>query len=173
MLISALAALVLHQTKVSRKDIILADFEGNDYGGWTATGTAFGAGPAPGTLPNQMAVSGYKGHGLANSYHGGDGSTGTLTSPAFTIQRAYIDFLIGGGKNEGKTCLNLLIDGKIVRTETGPNDRPGGSEALAWKGWDVSEFEGKIATIEIVDLAKGGWGHICVDQITASDRKRE
>ena len=176
--LSMLNALLLTVSLVSvrnadRPDIVLADFEGKTYAPWTVTGTAFGEGPAHGTLPNQMAVSGFKGHGLANSYHGGDDSTGTLASPSFKVQRKYIDFLIGGGKFEGKTCINLLVDGRVVRTQTGPNDQPGGSEALAWKGWDVSEFQDKVASIQVVDLASGGWGHICVDQIIESDRKRE
>src|SRR3970282_2296967 len=34
-------------------DILIADFEGDDYGPWQATGEAFGPGPARGTLPNQ------------------------------------------------------------------------------------------------------------------------
>ena len=44
-------------------DIVLADFEGKDYGDWKTTGEAFGPGPAQGTLPHQMQVSGYLGHG--------------------------------------------------------------------------------------------------------------
>ena len=41
------------------EDIPIADFEGPDYGDWKATGEAFGSGPARGTLPNQMEVSGF------------------------------------------------------------------------------------------------------------------
>ena len=124
-------------------DIVLADFEGQDYGDWKTTGEAFGPGPAQGTLPHQMEVSGYLGHGLVNSFYGGDKSTGTLTLPAFTINRTFIRFLIGGGGWEGKTCINLLVDGKVVRTATGPNTKPGGSEALEPCSWDVGEFAGK------------------------------
>ena len=128
-------------------DIVFADFENDTYGQWTVTGTAFGPGPAAGTLPDQMPVSGFKGKRLVNSYYKGDASTGTLTSPPFKIERKYINFLIGGGGFEAKTCINLLIDGKVVRTATGPNDRPGGSEHLDWQGWDVTEFAGKTASI--------------------------
>src|SRR5262245_42234618 len=100
-----------------REDILLADFEGDTYGiGWKTTGTAFGKGPAKGTLPNQMPVSGFLGKGLVNSYLGGDAATGTLTSPAFKVERKYLNFLVGGGKHEGKTCVNLLVCGKVVRT---------------------------------------------------------
>jgi fructan beta-fructosidase len=155
-----------------RADILIADFEGDTYGDWKTTGEAFGKGPARGTLPGQMAVTGYLGKGLVNSFNGGDKSTGTLTSPAFKVDRKYINFLIGGGKFPGKTCINLLVDDKVVRTATGPNDKPGGSEALDWHAWDVSELEGKSALIQIVDDATGGWGHINIDHIVQSDRKR-
>ena len=47
-----------------RQDILVADFEGADYGAWKVEGTAFGRGPAHGTLPNQMPVSGFLGKGL-------------------------------------------------------------------------------------------------------------
>jgi sucrose-6-phosphate hydrolase SacC (GH32 family) len=152
-------------------DILIADFEGPDYGQWKTIGEAFGPGPAQGTLPGQMQVDGYKGKGLVNSFYKGDGSTGTLTSPPFKIERKFISFLIGGGKDTEKTCMNLLIDGRIVRNATGPNDKPGGSETLAPDSWDVSEFAGQNAVIQIVDQATGGWGHINVDHIVQTDRK--
>ena len=152
-------------------DLLIADFEGSSYGAWLATGEAFGPGPAPGTLPGQMPVDGFKGKGLVNSFYKGDPSTGTLTSPEFRIGRPFINFLIGGGKDAEKTCLNLLIGGRIVRTATGPNDQPGGTEDLTPDSWDVTEFAGKSAVLQIVDEATGGWGHLSVDHLTQSHRK--
>ncbi len=76
---------------------VYADFEAADYGGWTATGTAFGSAPAHGALPGQQTVSGYSGGGLVNSFIDFDGSQGTLTSPEFTLTRDYVNFLVGGG----------------------------------------------------------------------------
>ena len=137
-------------------DVVFADFEGDTYGGWEAAGTAFGARPARGTLPGQMPVSGFRGRGLLNSFLGGDGPTGTLTSPPFTVSRRSIAFLIGGGGHPGKTCLNLLVDGKVVRTAAGPNTEPGGSEQLEQGGWDVAEFLGRTARLQAVDDASGG-----------------
>lgn len=154
-----------------QEDILIADFEGDDYGDWVVTGDAFGPGPARGTLPDQMAVSGFEGHGLVNSYYKGDGTTGTLTSPPFEIKHKYINFLIGGGKYPGKTCINLLIDGKVVRTATGPNDRPGGSEELNWHGWAVAEFIAAMAQIQIVDKGTGSWGHVNIDHIYQSNKR--
>jgi fructan beta-fructosidase len=152
-------------------DILIADFEGPDYGAWKTTGEAFGPGPAPGTLPGQMKVDGLKGKGLVNSFFQGDDTMGTLTSPPFKLERKFISFLVGGGKNAEKTCLNLLIDGKIVRNATGPNDKPGGAETLVPESWDVTELAGQTAVIQIVDQARGGWGHINVDHIVQTDRK--
>ncbi|NUQ66322.1 MAG: glycoside hydrolase family 32 protein [Pirellulales bacterium] len=152
-------------------DILIADFEGGDYGLWKVEGEAFGPAPARGTLPHQMPVSGFEGKALVNTFFNGDGATGTLTSPPLKIERHYINFLLGGGGDPEKTCINLLIDGEIVRTATGPNTAPGGTEALDWHSWEVSDLAGKDATIQIVDRATGGWGHINVDQIVQSDRK--
>src|SRR5688572_1358084 len=81
------------------QDILMADFEKDTYAPWTVTGEAFGAEPARGTLPGQMHVNGFRGKGLANSFVNGDDTTGTLTSPEFRIERNYIAFLVGGGKN--------------------------------------------------------------------------
>ena len=165
-----LAALIAPQLRAA-DDILINDFEGTNYGDWKVTGEAFGPGPARGTLPGQMRVDGFKGQGLVNSFYKGDGSTGTLTSPEFKIERRFISFLIGGGKDPEKTCMNLLIDGRMVRNATGPNDKPGGTEALAPGFWDMTDLAGKMAVIQIVDQATGGWGHINVDHIVQTDRK--
>ena len=129
--------------------------------------------PGRGTLPGQMAVSGYLGRGLVNSFNGGDDATGTLTSPPFRIDRPFLNFLIGGGGFEGETCVNLIVDGKAVRTATGKNRDAGGTEALKWDGWDVGDLDGKEAVVQIVDRRKGGWGHINIDQIVQSDASRK
>ncbi len=129
-------------------------------------------GPARGTLPGQMAVGGFLGRGLVNSFAGGDRSTGSLTSTPFRIERPYLNFLIGGGRYPGSTCLDLLFGDKVARTASGPNDRPGGSEQLEWTSWDVRELVGQTVVLRIVDRETGGWGHINVDQIVQSDHKR-
>jgi fructan beta-fructosidase len=152
-------------------DIVIADFEADDYGAWKVEGMAFGPGPARGTLPGQMAVDGFQGKGLINSFFGGDASTGSITSPEFTINRKSIRFLIGGGGWADRTCINLIAGGKIVRTATGPNTEPGGSERLEPGGWNVIELAGKRAKLEIVDRATGGWGHINVDHIILTDKE--
>src|ERR1700722_8354203 len=153
--------------KEGRPPVVFADFEGKDYGVWKVTGEAFGKGPVRGTLPGQQAVSGYQGDKLVNSWAGNDDAVGTLTSPEFTIDRRFISFLIGGGNKPGKACINLLIDGKVVRTATGKD-----KEELEWHNWDVREFESKIAHIELIDAATGPGGHIHIGQIEFRDAPR-
>jgi len=152
------------------EDILIADFEGANYGNWKVTGEAFGPGPARGTLPGQMQVEGFLGHGLVNSFYHGDGKIGTLTSPPFKIERSFLRFLVGGGGYAGTTCINLRINDQVRRTATGPNTQGGGSEKLDWAEWDVKEFLGQTGVIEIVDQATGGWGHLNVDQILQTER---
>ncbi|MET7429831.1 GH32 C-terminal domain-containing protein [Streptomyces flaveolus] len=151
---------------------LLADFEGGTYGDWTKTGDAFGTAPATGTLPDQQEVSGWLGDGLVNTYLNGDSTTGTLTSPRFTIDKDYIDFLIGGGHHPAgdadPTAVELLVDGKVVRSATGDE-----AEALDWDSWDVRDLAGKEAQIRIVDENTGGWGHINVDHIVLSDTRAQ
>ncbi|MFI4860441.1 MAG: GH32 C-terminal domain-containing protein [Phycisphaerales bacterium JB063] len=152
-------------------DILIADFEQPGYGDWESQGDAFGPGPAQGTLPDQMEVRGYQGQRLVNSYHGTDRTTGRLTSPAFEIQRDYIHFLIGGGKQPEHLSMRLVIEGQAVRTATGNQDRSGGEERLDLTGWDVAEFRGQTAHIEIIDQATGGWGHLTVDHLVQSNER--
>ena len=156
------------QAEKPRPKIVLADFEGDTYADWQTTGEAFGKGPVRGTLANQQTVSGFLGKGLMNTFLGGDGPQGTLTSPAFDVSRKYINFLIGGGSHAGETCINLLVDGKVVRTAAGKDN-----EKLEWSSWNVEDLQGKTARIEIVDRNSGGWGHINVDQIELADQPQQ
>jgi len=155
-----------------REEVLFEDFESGTYDGWTLEGEAFGNAPDPNF--HHQPLANYEGKRLADSFHNqgragadareSDGPTGKLTSKPFRIERRTIKFLIGGGNHPGKTCLNLLVDGKIIRTSTGRD-----SETLAWAGFDVRALEGKTARIEIVDDHSGGWGHIMVDQIAFTD----
>lgn len=147
-----------------RETILIDDFESGTYGFWTATGTAFGSTPAAGTLSGQQQVTGYAGTYLVNSFLGGDDPKGTLTSNAFTIERNYITFLMGGGAVEG--CrMELLVDDMVIYS-TSPDFS---EEELKWNCWDVSSLQNRTAVIRIVDDAAGGWGHINIDSIAQSD----
>lgn len=146
-------------------DIMIADFEGDTFGNWTTQGEAFGSGPTAGAVAGQKAVKAFAGKRLANSAAGGLTATGRLVSPDFQIARKYIRFLIGGAEMSGKTGINLIVDGKTVRTATGLKRKVGRAQVLRYEDWDVSEFQGKTARIEIFDASEAPTGQILVDDI--------
>ena len=148
-------------------DILIADFEGKDYGSWRVVGDAFGKAPARGKLKDQSPVTGFLGKGLVNTFLRHDLSRGTLTSPEFKIERNYISFLIGGGGFAGDTCVDLVAGKKVIRTATGAN-----TEKLIWQNWDVRALRGRTVRIQIVDDTTDGWGHINVDHIVQTDKPR-
>ncbi len=151
-------------------DILITDFEGDSYGDWKATGDAFGDAPATKNGPrNQLAHS--LGKGYINSYLNADKSTGTLTSPPFKVERAHLNFLIGGGKHPDTAAIQLIVGGKVVRYATGYSlKNPGNEEIMDWQSWEVSEFQGKEASLRIIDETTGSWGHINVDHIFQSNK---
>ena len=160
----------------TRPDILLTDFESDDWGGWTVEGTAFGPGPARGALPGQAAITGYLGDGYASSFHGGDPALGRLISPPFTVQRRYLSFLIGGGRHTyygnndpGYVAVNLVHDGHVVRTAPRSQWAPDGCDHLAWDWFDLADLAGTQVRVEIVDQHTGPWGHILVDQFAQTD----
>lgn len=153
--------------QVVTNEVVFADFEGDGWGSWTPSGEAFSKGPARGAWEKQQPVTGFLGNGFVNTFVAGDQSTGTLTSPEFTITLPYLNFLISGGNHPDKVAVQLVIDGKVVRSATGYE-----SERLHWHTWNLFQFLRKKAHLVIVDQHTGGWGHINVDQITFSDRPR-
>ncbi len=157
-----------------RPDIVFDDFESDSYENWTVEGTAFGDRPiVAAQMPAYQGDVGAHGKQLVNSHNtrqgedvrGGDAHTGVMTSKPFTIERNYINFLIGGGAHQGQTCLNLLVDGKVAASATGRNDN-----RLHAASFDVRNLQGKTARLQIVDQVSGGWGNIGVDHIVFSDR---
>ena len=155
---------------------LFAAFDGTDWNGWTATGNAFtdGAGQDSKSAFDGWydGIKGILGTSLMHSFHpgaGGDGATGTLTSPGFTIKHDYINFKVGGGYHpiddaNGATVIKLVVDGVTERWSTGVD-----KNELHWRFWDVSEFKGQDARIVIDDQHTGTWGQLQVDHILFSD----
>jgi uncharacterized protein (DUF608 family) len=154
--------------ETAREDILFEDFEKESYDGWTVEGKAFGDGPIKiKDIPNYQGNVSGKGKRVVNSHAsaGSDAAVGTLTSRSFKIERNYINFLIGGGKHEDKTCVNLLIDEKVVASATGKNNNK-----MKAGSFNVRKFQGQTAKLQIVDNVAGGWGNIGVDHIVFTDQ---
>lgn len=139
---------------------MLFDFE-RGLDGWLTEGKAFN--DCPTVAEETNGKTGYR------CIKSSGQEKGKLTSPEFMISRNFINFLVGGGYFPGDECVNLLIDGKIVRTQTGNS----GNAHLTWTGWDVKEYKGKIARIEIIDNMGGRGmftkGYIYCDAIMLAD----
>jgi fructan beta-fructosidase len=165
LLLGLAIALATLQEPVTAPDVVVGEFEGAEFAPWTAEGDAFAKGPARGALPAALEIRGVRGDGVASSEQDGDGPTGTLTSPPFAIDRRYLSFVIGGGRYERDTCLDLVVDDKVVKSATGDD-----SDDLSPQSWDVGRFRGKTARLRIVDRATGEWGHVNVDHIVLTDR---
>ncbi len=136
---------------------IFADFEAG-LGGWSTSGDAFSvtAGPGPETSP------------MLSSGNGGDESTGTARSPEFEIKEPYVNFRILGGDFENSLGIQLRVDNQIVRRDTG-----NGNNRHTARSWDVREFRGKTARIELFDKAKGNLGQLAVDDIVFANTPAE
>lgn len=129
-------------------------------------GPAFRKSPSHGTADNdQQPVSGFLGRGLVNTFDpDGDGSTGTLTSPEFSLDKRYLHFLVGGGAFAGETSVNLMVDDKVAQSACGKQ-----TEQLAWTTFDLADIQEKQAKIQTVDRRTGAWGHILADHFVLSD----
>jgi sucrose-6-phosphate hydrolase SacC (GH32 family) len=145
-------------------DLPIGHLKASSYGDWVATGTAFNPGPVSGETLAPLEIENASNDFVISSEREGDGPVGTLTSPEFKISRNYIAFRIGGGDYERDTCLDLLIDGKVVKRATGWR-----SDRLVANSWDVRPLHGRKAKIQIVDRASGDWGHINVARIAQTD----
>jgi len=160
----------------SREDIHFEGFEGEDYGSWRTEGSAFGSGPTRAAdLPAYQGEVSQEGARLVNSHNtrsgedvrGGDAHTGALISPTFVIGRRFIHFLVGGGAHSGKTCVQLLVKGEVVRETSGKNEN-----RLRAASWEVPDLEGSEAEIRVLDLEAGGWGNVGFDEVVFSDTPR-
>jgi len=149
--------------KYKPNGLVLFDFE-NGIDDWKMEGEAFLQSPASQALYRQGAVMAKEGNFFINSFHKETSSKGKITSPNFIIEKNYINFKTGGGYAPEKEAINLLVDGKVVRTETGRN-----ANNLQWTGWDVTEFRGKNAQIEVVDNLSDGPGYIYLDHVMMCD----
>ncbi len=160
----ALFTLCLAASALQADTKIIQAFEGDGFDTWQTTGTGFGLAPIAGKVDGVKGeFRNYAGNALVCSGHGGDAAVGTLTSPQLKLTYPFLGFLIAGGNHPGKTAVQLLIDGKVVREATGSNDL-----ALRDVVWDISEFKGKSGTIRIMDDEVGSWGIIAADHFIFS-----
>ncbi|MCD2344437.1 hypothetical protein LRH25_29355 [Ideonella azotifigens] len=100
---------------------------------------------------------------------GCDASTGTLTSPLFTVDaaRPFLNFLMSGGNPDGTVGLKVLdAAGEVLATYT-PNSCNQSSirDDGNWVTLDLSVQAGKQAQVQIFDNESGGCGFLSFDHV--------
>ena len=159
-----LASLLVGAAALQADVKVIQAFEGDGFDSWQTTGTAFGLAPVAGKVDGVNGeFRNYGGNALVTSGHGGDAATGTLTSPDILLTHPFLGFLVAGGNHPGKTAVQLLINGKVVREAVGKNGL-----TLAEVIWDIAEFKGKKGVIRMVDAEVGAWGFISADHFLFS-----
>ncbi|NHN39148.1 glycoside hydrolase family 32 protein [Pseudomaricurvus alcaniphilus] len=131
------------------------DFE-KSLSRWTATGDT----TELKMIETTIMDSAIHGKSFLSTEARGSAGTGSLRSTTFTIKQPFINFYVGGGADESQQGMRLLVDGKVVRRAAGNN-----SQSMRVASWDVSEFKGQQAQLEIIDQADGRWGHTHIDNI--------
>ncbi|WP_440905562.1 hypothetical protein ACMZOO_04350 [Catenovulum sp. SX2] len=105
----------------------------------------------------------------------GAGATGSIRSPEFSINKNYINFLVGGGSNSygsaNTTTVALVVEGQVVRQASGTNEH----NNMSWQTWDVKDYQGKTAFVEFIDMhpddnSDTSLGYILADQFRAADK---
>ena len=155
-----------------REDILFEKFDATAVDRWVAEGSAFEDGMLTSKKTGQ--VNTYRApkveEGQRVDRFAGLKQTGTLTSQPFKIERRYISAQVFGDCNYLGSGLCVVVDGEKVAAMTGPANNKAIPTSV-----DVSQFEGKMAHIEIYDHAsvrephlrqQGGIG---VEQITFTD----
>lgn len=160
----------------NRANIVFEDWNKDAYDGWKVEGTAFGSGPIKkSSIPSYQGDVGGDMARVVNSHATAPGDSppakdkaiGKLVSRAFTIERNYITFWIGGGKPRPNSHfgLTLFVDGKPVSTAAGQ-----GKNHMSLQHFDVRAYGGKTARLEILDDATGPWGNIGIGRIVQADQ---
>ena len=128
---------------------------------WEVTGDAFAGWPQGEAIAGQSSVFGHAGK-FVSSYRPIilDRARGRMKLPPFAVKGDVISLMIGGGRDLNNLRVSLVVDGQAKRVATGC-----GSELLGRRLWNVREYIGRTAHIEIVDGSTSGWGHILVDEL--------
>ena len=141
------------------------DFESGDLTGWTATGTAFtNAQVSQATTYWEIRPFNKQGlyhyWGFANQSN--DAPIGDMKTSNFLLGGdGLITLKIGGGNYPDSAYVALCnAAGNVLVKKTGLNDEGYTNQTI-----DGSAYIGTYCFIKVVDNAKGGFGHINVDDI--------
>lgn len=146
------------------------DFEKGTLEDWTPQGPAFEQQPIEGDTVRARRSDMRSNH-QGKFWIGGyekvlDQATGTLTSAPFEVTKRFAAFLHNGGSHE-ETRVELIEVGsdKPFYSTVGNNN-----EGMDLTVVDLRKVEGKQIFIRLVDMHKGGWGHLNFDNFRLYDK---
>ena len=152
----------------SARGEVVDNFSDGKLGSWTLVGNYWPASRATPALSNiGRQFNGSAGKYFLLTYNRSNQDTGTALSKEFTISRPFLNFKVVGGEDPKGEALGvrLIVDEKPVRITTGNN-----SLTFGRRCWDVGEFVGKVARIQVVDQSRADqFGFIGVDVIGLSN----
>ena len=94
-----------------------------------------------------------------------DRFTGVVESPVFVLERPEMSFLVGGGPFEGVYVALCTLDGREVLKARGVQD-----EVMQRMAWKAPQLVGQRVFLRVVDRETCGWGHVTLDDFTATGR---
>ena len=151
------------------ESVVFEDFNGDDFGDWTATGDAFGDGPEVFKSANRrVMIEGNQDGKVAVSIRTDDKQMGTLTSAPFTVEKPFITMTFAAGRMPQGGGLRLLVDGEVVRWITGIKPRK-----FEQRSWNVGDLIGREAQIQLFDESAAEQGYVAVDTIEFTTRPVE
>ena len=94
-----------------------------------------------------------------------DTQRGVIESPIFLLDAPDVSFLIGGGSHPDTYVALCTLDGKELVQARGKN-----SEVMERVQWNLPQCLAKPVFLRVFDGNIGGWGHVTLDDVTASGR---
>ena len=143
---------------------VVADFETPSWGSiaWKKAGSAWGNGPAEGSLPGQGVVAGVTGRRFANSMHDGDAAIGRVTSSPILLDVAKLTIKIGGTANM-KLRVELYVEDSSAPSAVVSPPEPASDTLKTVEIPIPAEKRGKMGKLVLVDDSTTG--HLAVDDI--------
>lgn len=108
---------------------------------------------------------------------GCDGSTGTLTSPLFTVDasRPYLNFLMSGGNGDGSVGLKVLDATGTVVASHAPNacNQASITGDANWVTLDLTSRAGQQLRVQVFDNTSAGCGFVSFDHLHMGSVRRK
>ncbi len=162
-----LTAMVERLDELAGNRELFEDFESDAWpAGWHAAGAAFAAGPTT-ALPRDLV--GHQGNGVASSLRWTEAATGRLTSAPFKVTKRYMTMLVAGGDHYDDTRVNVILNSQVLPEPEDVVKHGAGDHHMRRQWFNMQPYLDHEVQIELVDEARGEWGHLIIDEISFTD----